>query len=191
MSKSYDTKRELFLLGVEASKRFLDYNNLSPCKYHIVDWGDGPMADTGLYTWPGKIEVNLDVTALPRNKPVCSMRSFPGSKIDRTAFGVVAHETGHHVEFSLAKRRFFSMVGWKNAIIQGRKKVSGYEPNFHEAFAETMRVFILNPSLLQDAIPARYDYITNVLGLRPTVSLFWREVLPAAYHQDCLSWIAK
>lgn len=188
-------KIELYKLGVEQSKLFLKTNGLQAARYQITS----PLIlrrqeQTGLCErMDGKttIHVNVPVTAFPRKIPVCCMRSYPGSKIDRTATGVVCHETGHHVEFVLAARRKFPFVEWRKIVQGSRKQVSGYEPNVHEAFAETMRLFILNPNLLFFGMPARYNFIEQELGLKPIVTKFWPEILPVPHHAAMYSWIEK
>ena len=185
-------KDELFRMGRAMSVKFLEINDLDPIP--LTDYrNEYVKGDTGRCDRKNgrtKILVDVPMTALPRHVPVCCMRSYPASKIDRTAMGVVAHETGHHCEFVLADRRKFNYAKWKLALQQSNR-VSGYEPNHHEAFAETMRLFILNPNLLLAGAPARYEFIRSVLNLQPSEPRDWRTILPKSYHQDCLSWIAK
>jgi hypothetical protein len=88
--------------------------------------------------------------------------SHPAYKIDRTAYGVVAHEYGHYVDWSLLYPS--DSPRWKE--LRKNEKVSGYEPNPSEAFAETMRVFIGNPDLLRRACPNRYHFLID-RGLVP------------------------
>jgi len=59
--------------------------------------------------------------------------------------------------------------------------VSSYEPNPSEAFAEAMKLFILNPDLLRAGRPLRYRFVTEVLSFRPVHDLSWREVLRHAH----------
>lgn len=133
--------------------------------------------------------VDVDVTALDAVNPAHMRWSWPGYKTDRTACGVVAHEMGHQVEYNLAKKKVFQYQLWKQA--RAGKRVSGYEPNYAESFAETMRLFILNPDLLRLAIPGRYEYITDVLGLQPSETRSWKEVIANQnYFPAAEKWIA-
>jgi hypothetical protein len=91
--------------------------------------------------------------------------SFPTYKTDRTPVGVVAHEIGHHVDFMLGVMEHGGRADWR---AMSRDRVSSYEPCPEEAFAETMRLFILNPHLLEAVAPTRYAYLRHVLGLVPT-----------------------
>lgn len=167
-------------------------------------------AGTGLYK-DGHIFVNLPVTAAPVQVPGNRRYSWPGYKVDRTAAGVVAHECGHHVESMIrtggcidkcfagnnaarqsevAKDQFRE---WSQLIQHsGKKKVSGYEPKPSEAFAETMRLFILNPDLLMRAIPARYYWLIEELNLAPVEKRHYSNVLDnAPYALLAQKWIAK
>lgn len=183
---SLDRRQRLFNMGTARVIRFCSLNNIVIPKM-LLGYVDG---NTGMY-FPGedKLIVDLGMTALEATNPAHMRWSWPGWKTDRTACGVVAHETGHHVEYVLAKAKRYHRGLWRTAM-KG-KRVSGYEPYPHEAFAETMRVFILNPELLQLSIPNRYDYIVNVLGLKPSETRSWKEVIENEnYFPAAEKWIA-
>lgn len=137
-------------------------------------------ANTGLYHG-GIIFVNVAVTALPVENPGMRRWSYPGWKTDRTAVGVVAHELGHHVDACLAKLQgeysASSSPEWREVLRQHSKRVSGYEPVLAEAWAETLRLFILNPTLLKFALPQRYRFVTENCALVLSERRPWREVL--------------
>lgn len=99
--------------------------------------------------------------------------SFPCHISDRTFLGVMAHELGHHAHFTRPDveeiRKLFPKKG----------RVTGYEPNIDESFAETFRLFVLNPDLLEKGRPQRY-WILRDLGFRPSEDRPWQEVLRAA-----------
>ena len=159
-----DRKLSLFTLGASVSQSFCAINNLPLPEYKIKR-----LTSTGRYlgqtrTKRAQILVNLEKTAYPVERPSHMRWSHPGWKTDRTACGVVLHETGHHVEEVLSYRKPFLFDSWRK-LWRGTKRVSGYEPNSAEAFAETMRLFIGNPDLLRLAIPARYNYIRGELKL--------------------------
>lgn len=189
--KSLSIKEELFRLGVNASKAFLIQNSIAPVRsYKNCDLP----GDTGLCSRVGgktDVYVNVLVTAFPRSSPVCCMRSHPGHKIDRTAIGVVAHETGHHIDFELSQHQRFNHAFWKVILKSTQKRVSGYEPSPSEAWAETFRLFMLNPTLLLEGLPERYKFINSQLGLVSLQKKHWTEVLPESFHQDARSWIKK
>lgn len=88
--------------------------------------------------------------------------SFPGYVTDRTPVGVLAHEIGHHCDL---------LLGFPSSQIPLANKISSYEPNSRESWAETMRLFILNPKLLELFSPERYRYIRDTVGLKPSTRL--------------------
>lgn len=161
---------------------------------------NGPLVGTktGLYT-DSHIFVNVPVTAWPVQKPQARSWSWPGWKTDRTAIGVVAHELGHYLE------HYFQIMGqlsieecrgsWMDIIenhnkqYRSRKKqVSGYEPVPSEAWAESCRLFILNPDLLQRGLPERYNFIRKFV--RPSEGRQWFEVLGNSnYYKPAERWM--
>lgn len=185
------SKMELYRLGIEACNEFLRYNHAPLPIYMTYDdalkkalntkkpstalkllqrVAEGPLqgTGTGLYK-DGYVFVNVPVTAEPVYTPRMRSWSWPGWKTDRTAMGVVAHEVGHHIATVFTrqgrlKQREHGDV-WFSLLKECKKKVSGYEPVPEEAWAESMRLFILNPDLLRQAIPQRYSFITDKVGL--------------------------
>ena len=144
---------------------------------------------TGLY-YMGHAFVNVPVTALPVQNPSMRAWSWPGWKTDRTAVGVVAHETGHFLVHALT----LNMRTWGEELKrQPKKPISGYAPTAEEQFAETARLFILNPDLLRKATPWRYDWLIDVSCLKPVLRLLrkgWRKVLNnPAYDAAAERWI--
>lgn len=182
---------DLYEVGLVLSKRFLTLNSLSLPNFVSYDQpqsefdkrlvarlvkGNTIGMGTGMYVgWRREptIYVNVKVCATPVLNPGYRRWSYPGWKTDRTAVGVVAHECGHHAEEELRKKGFKLDSVWKSII--KTKKVSGYEPIPAESWAETLRLFILNPDLLEKAIPARYSYISK--WLQPSETRSWDEVL--------------
>ena len=151
---------------------------------------------TGLY-YRGHIFVNVPVTALPVQTPVVRSWSWPGWKTDRTAVGVLAHEVGHYLAHATACRTgsyHVDLRRWRGCLATNCKKpVSGYEPTADEAWAETMKLFILNPALLKAAIPWRYAFVLGC-GFEPLpdrVKRGWRKVLGnSAYVTAAERWVA-
>jgi hypothetical protein len=83
--------------------------------------------------------------------------SWPGYVVDRTPYGVLAHELGHHVEKAHGPRGGFRSHVWR---CLDAAPLTGYCPNDNEWFAELFRLYVTNPDLL--------------LHVRPKVAdLFW------------------
>jgi hypothetical protein len=136
-----------------------------------------------------KIVICLKKAKSPIKTPGFSW-SYTGYKADLTAAGIWAHEFGHYVDFYLLNQISKKM---KNAI-KGESKVSSYEPNAAECFAESMKLFVLNPDLLKQGRPKRYKFLTETCGLRPVITDKWNVVLGNA-HEKLISaaanWINK
>ena len=121
--------------------------------------------------------INLAKCSVPVKTPGHSW-SFTGYKADMTPAGVLAHEIGHYTDFLfkwISRKR-----EWKS-ILKKEKKVSSYEPNAQEAFAESMKVFILNSDLLKTGRPLRYNFIRNIVNIQPVIESPWKEVLKNAH----------
>jgi hypothetical protein len=196
-----DVRGSLYLRGIALSTEFLELNNLDVPAFvtyqfvadrnlinpqaqffrravHLGLQGAATGRYTGLY-YDHWVFVNVPHTAMPVQKPAVRAWSWPGWKTDRTALGVVAHEVGHHVECvwgpPLSRR-------WAEELKRNRKRpISGYEPTAGEAWAETLRLFILNPDLLRLGAPWRYRLLTgDAFLLKPIARLLkkgWRKVL--------------
>lgn len=207
------SKLELYEQGVRLAQSFLAANKLVQPNFHTYD--DAPLSygnhlatfkrtaplqgkATGWYD-NRNIFVNLKACAWPREAPAFQSWSYPGYKIDRTPVGVVAHETGHHVDFELRKKGIFTpelQMEWRKMTTRKRKdckRVTGYEPIPVESFAESMRLFILNPHLLEKGILERYEFLTLKLNLKPSETRNFDAVLNnhPAYVAQAEKWIVK
>jgi hypothetical protein len=190
-----DKRLSLFTLGASLSQNFCENNNIPIPEYRIKE-----LDSTGLYlpqthTKNAQILVNLGVTANPVENPGHMRWSHPAWKTDRTAFGVVLHETGHHIDQILINKSLWGSYpsdrsSWLE--VKKGKRISGYEPNSSEAFAETMRLFIGNPDLLKLAIPSRYNYLCQVLKLQPVVAMDYKTAIGNSnYFAAADKWITN
>lgn len=114
--------------------------------------------------------------------------SCPGYKVDRTPYGVLQHELGHHVDYyftehygDILKPRGSTFA---RALHTGEKPLTGYlgtnkrEDTFYaEWFAEHFRLFVTNPQLSRAIAPKWYELITRYLN--PVELRTWDEVLVA------------
>ena len=195
-----DTKLHLFSESVIHCTDFLIHNHLPVPEYKLVD----DFIEDDLYYACGcyKDKTKTVYVCLKKTGSLGKAGrqwSWPGYKIDRTPYGVVAHEVGHHVDFTFIRSKQFNKEQRNEAtrvFTIKKEKVSGYEPVPHEAFAESMRIFITNPDLLMLCCPNRYDYIVNVLKLKPNIDKNWKQVLidnnaPARTINAANNWIKK
>jgi hypothetical protein len=96
--------------------------------------------------------------------------SWPGYLIDRTPYGVWAHELGHYADELLG-----DVSRGVLADVQD-EPLTSYCPNPMEWWAELFRLFVTNPSLLRLVRPRTYIQI-RLLGVRPVEERGWKEVL--------------
>ncbi len=112
-------------------------------------------------------------------------RSWMGGVTDRTVLGVIAHELGHHVDFTFSAmkdstpKRIFSteiFSEWIQLEAKRRstrtaewKPITSYHANVGEWFAEMFRVYLLNPALLWNTRWPVYEVLNEFMGLDPAV----------------------
>ena len=109
--------------------------------------------------------------------------SYPGYAIDRTPFGVLAHELGHHVESiedgmyngGHGKSPFANFIRYASG---NEPKLTGYAPNNSEWFAEMFRLFVTNPDLLKHIRPGTYEALAG--RFTPVEKRTWQAVLKDA-----------
>lgn len=175
------TKDELAEKSVKHIQDFLKKNGLPVPEFVMHEYPDAKnkFQKTGHYSRKeGKVYLNAANTRNPVMKPGGMQWSYPGYKVDKTPLGVLAHEIGHHIDHT--KQFDTDSFPYKG------EKVTGYEPTVHEAIAESLRLFMLNPDLLRTIAPKRYQYFIDN-GLKPTVRGSWKDVLhgaPQAYFDQ-------
>ncbi len=105
--------------------------------------------------------------------------SWPGYVVDRTPYGVLAHELGHYVDNQHGARGGFRSHVWRPL---DAKPMTGYCPNDNEWFAELFRLFVTNPDLFKRLRPKVADLF---FGDWPhsVETRAWRDVLaPSPRH---------
>lgn len=100
----------------------------------------------------------------------------PGAPQDFTPLGVFCHEIGHHVDYVLHPKAYSTRNGFQE-VVDHEEDVSTAEYNLLESFAEAIRLFITNPTLLAAGRPDRFEYLTKAVGLKPIHMSPWRTVL--------------
>lgn len=206
----------LTLNGLEQPKNVLTYDEARRPEYRdtyearvLARLESGPHQGTGTGWYSnGMIFVCLQKASRVILEPKFQNWSHPHYRVDREPAGVVCHEGGHHVQEVLRKLGRFDERRWRAAVWgsterklnifskRGKmrvKRVTNYEPNLDESFAESMRLFILNPGLLQAGLERRFDFITRDCGLQPYLSLNWRNILAdysPTYIRQAEKWVA-
>lgn len=100
--------------------------------------------------------------------------SWPGYTVDRTPYGVLAHELGHHVEQAHGARGGIVASEWRRET--GDAAITSYAENDNEWFAELFRVFVTNPDLLTLLRPKMFARLIDRWPRRAEAR-DWRSVL--------------
>ena len=189
----------LYLAGREIVFTWLDHNDIP--RPIVLTYGDAGLASPLVWErrpgdrleWDkkglcfcGHVFVNL--------VSMCESAAgddWPGHLVDDTAIGVLAHEVGHYVWHWLQLRT----APWSPAAAGGRRIGRyDYRGDPEEAWAETIRLFILNPALLKAGLPRRWRWLTGPdIRLRPLpqpMRCGWRSVLgDAACIKEAERWL--
>lgn len=185
-------KDDLAATGAQLVARFCDLNAIDPpsiVRHDSSVW----RFDACAYYRPTAINI-----CVPRCAAVGvagQAWSYPGYVIDRTPYGVMAHELGHHVDVLFGKvvDRYRSDFSAELRRETGEAKITNYCPDDGEWFAEIFRLFCTNPDLLQAIRPRTYGAL-SARGLKPVWSDSWRERLtfaPARTIAQCERRIAE
>lgn len=129
--------------------------------------------------------------------------SFTGYKADNTAPGVIAHEIGHHVwecrvRMEDGRRHHYThdmlLKYWETNRASEPQVTSYGAQSVEEDFAESMKLFLLNPDLLLKGRPRRYSMLADGFGLQPVVEADWSDVLVFAHEKllaAACNWISS
>lgn len=106
--------------------------------------------------------------------------SYPGYVVDRTPYGVIQHELGHHVDYFRSDRKgaYGGDFSIRLRAATREDRITSYCPNDWEWFAEIFRLFVTNSDLLHLYRPKTYEELRDLY--RPVVDAPWRTVLAAA-----------
>lgn len=171
-----NTKEEMLQAGEALMIRFCEANQIEAPKITVTTerW---PFQACAYYR-PGKIVINPVKCANIGRVGQCW--SFPGYKIDRTPYGVIQHELGHHVDWlkGTNKGAYFSDFSANFRLKSMEDKLTNYCPNDAEWFAEMFRLYVTNPDLLLRARPVTWAMMRDKFKAVETRT--WQDVLAAA-----------
>jgi hypothetical protein len=170
-------REQLFLAGGDLIEKFCSINGLSMPeiqKTAATEWQFGPCA----YYRPTYIAICVSKCAVIGTAG--RQWSYPGYTVDRTPYGVLAHELGHHVdrEMGVIKGAYWSNFSKDMRATTREEQITSYCPNDAEWFAEMFRVFVTNPDMLRILRPRTFDAIHR--RFKPVESRAWRDVLQGA-----------
>jgi len=190
---TYPKKDEMWFTGIARAEQFCNANGLVVPHFVRKEEKDWPFGTCAYYrmTPDGKGKVVGCVKKMAHVGVAAAAWSYPGYIADRTPFGVIAHEIGHHVDCLMGEERghtYFSDFSKRIKAESGEKPITSYAPNDAEWFAEMMRLFITNPNLLREIRPKTFDILLRE-GLQTVEERCWTEVLkdaPERTYQQAL-----
>ena len=162
-------KQELFDKGVKQVTHFCEINTLNIPKITSIG-KDHRSSKVKACAWYVSNSITIKIWAcagIGRGGPAWS---YPGYVIDRTPYGVLAHELGHYVDEIVASCKSKSL-----RKRTGEEKLTNYCPNDSEWFAEIFRLFVTNPNLLSKLRPKIYEELISRFNIIEDRS--WEEVL--------------
>lgn len=117
--------------------------------------------------------------------------SYPGYVIDRTPYGVLAHELGHHVDWHLSAQRGPYFGDFSIAVRKATQEpaITKYCTNHAEWFAEMFRLFCTNSDLLRYLRPKTYAALRE--RFTPPERRSWATVLIKAPRRTVLQTSRK
>jgi hypothetical protein len=181
---TWETKRSMIGRGIQLMAQFCKANGLDMPDVREADTKKWPFGVCAYYR-PQTITIALEKCA---GIGYAGMQwSFPGHSVDRTPYGVIQHELGHHVDWlrSENKGRYngdFSIDMRKRCC---EPPLTSYCPDDAEWFAEMFRLFVTNPDLLSKLRPRTHAFLIE--RFNPVFSDGWRERLAGAPDRTILS----
>lgn len=169
---------KLFTQGLARLSVFCAANALEVPTIRPTDRGNWPFQQTCAYYRPTYIAICLDRCAQPGY--AARAWSWPGYVIDRTPFGVLQHELGHHADIVMSgmESGYQGEYSRKLRRDSGEPKLTNYCPNDAEWFAEIFRLFVTNADLLRLLRPKTYGLIAR--EFEPVSAKSWRTELASA-----------
>lgn len=108
--------------------------------------------------------------------------NWPRYKADVTPLGIAAHELGHHVSYSVARRATTPprrhWAAWTLAVMPELPLTTYGCRSPEEDIAESVKLFVTNPTLLYFLRPVRHCQLRLWWNLHVVETRSWRELLP-------------
>jgi hypothetical protein len=180
----YPGKRELFESGRLLTHGFCAVNDLPAPAICEADTKDWPF---GVCAYYRRDMVTIAVNKCATIGYAGMQWSYPGHSVDRTPYGVLQHELGHHVDVinSTKRGRYYGDFSVHMRAACEEKPLTSYCPDDAEWFAEMFRLFVTNPDLLQSLRPITYAHLRE--RFTPVFHDSWRERLGGAPDRTILS----
>lgn len=172
-----ESKPSMLARGKELMARFCAANSLP---LPDVAEADGERWPFGVCAYYRADVVTISVKHCAAIGTAGMQWSFPGHSVDRTPYGVLQHELGHHVDVISSTRRDRYRGDYSIAMRErvGEQPLTSYCPDDGEWFAEMFRLFVTNPDLLAKLRPRTHAALAE--KFRPVFKDTWRERLAGA-----------
>ena len=172
-------KDKLYERGCNRVREFCETNNVHCPEIVPID-KDHQLATIDACAWYRQNTISIKIWDCAAIGTGGAAWSYPGYVIDRTPFGVLAHELGHHIDREWSETKYSYSGNYSKDLqnLTQEKPITGYCPNHAEWFAEIFRLFVTNPSLLRNLRPITYKQIR--LRLKPVETRQWATVLARA-----------
>ena len=171
-----NVKSRLFKRGCEHVEKFCRVNSLRIPHVEEHPKSDWAFSECAYYR-NNVIHICISSCAVPGHGG--SSWSWPGGPIDRTPFGVLQHELGHHIDVlkSTPSSRDQYFGDFSRILREATQEppLTNYCPNDGEWFAEMFRLFATNPSLLRMLRPWTYKHLLT--DFTPITKRPWLSVL--------------
>lgn len=170
-------KYQMFDAGVAHVTRFCERNQIAAPTIEVTkeptQYGTCAFYRSGvIFIWP-------DACAFIGTSG--RLWSYPGHTVDRTPYGVLAHELGHHVDGAHGSRPSREGYGFRWRTETQEKPLTGYCRDDNEWFAEIFRLYVTNPDLLRLERPKAYALLRA--HWEPVEDRTWDQVLADAPRQ--------
>lgn len=155
-------KESLFEYGVARVGEFCELNGLMlPAIVCLTK--EEPFACIKTCAWYRANRISIKIWGCANIGTAGRAWSFPGYTTDRTPYGVLAHELGHHVDVHISFKKGLDCYNYSGDYCKQLKEttkeppLTSYCPNPAEWFAEMFRLFLTNPDLLSKLRPKTYE----------------------------------
>jgi len=178
-------RNALFQRGEARGLAFCRANKLTMPEIHRSPKSEWRFGGTCAYYRPTYIAICIEACATPGYGG--RQWSWPGYVVDRTPFGVLQHELGHHADIVLSGLKTGYQGEYSRELrAQTREDpITTYCPNDAEWFAEIFRLFVTNADLLRLIRPRTYDKLRD--RFEPVSAKRWRTELGDAPERTILA----
>lgn len=156
-------KEDLLILAKSRLLEFCLLNSLPLPPIVLIEKSDWHFSVCAYYRPKTGINICLEKCQQPCGEAESRNWTWPGSTTDRSPYGVVAHELGHHADWTASNKKgaYYGDYSINLRGLSGEKPITSYCENDAEWFAEIFRLFVTNPDLLSKTRPKTYNLLLN------------------------------